>query len=382
MLPRLLVGASLLTTALALSFAVPACWYSDGYAGGDCPPGTSDECCPCPIPEACPDGSPPIPPHCTDGGTDGGTDGEQSALCPSGACVPSNPEGWEGPVDLWSGIAFEVPPCPDGASTIVFEGQPEPEPPPCASCFCDPPLGSCKLPETWTVSAASCLGGGVKTNFDPPPGWDGSCTANTSIQSGKLCGGVPCVQSISVSPPILEEQPCQPHGSEPPPEPAKLLASGPFAPFARACSSAEPLPACAEGESVCLASSPGFAACVHHAGDEQCPEGWPVKHLLYGHVDDQRTCSECACEAPTGGKCTAKGHVYGDTTCAAEWASLSVSSDDPSKCIDLISGVALAGKTAELLAHQPGTCAPSGGEPIGALLLADAKTFCCLTPVT
>ncbi len=318
MLPRVLVSTAIFTAVLALALSIPSCWYSEGNAGGDCPPDTTPECCPCPIPEACPDGSPPIPSHCPDAGTDGGADGAQSALCPSGTgtCVPSSPEGWEGPVDLWLGAALDAPPCPEGASTIVFEGQPEPEPPPCATCSCDSPIGSCKLPETWTVSAAACSGVGVKTNFDPLPGWDGTCTANTSIQAGKLCGGVPCVQSISVSPPILEEQPCQPHGVEPPPEPANLVASGgPFAASALACSSAEPLAACAEQGEVCLASAPGFAACVHRAGDEQCPEGWPDKHLLYGHVDDQRSCSECACDAPAGGKCTAKVHVYADAAC-------------------------------------------------------------------
>jgi hypothetical protein len=381
MLPRILVVAALVTTSIALALSMPAC-SSD--IGSNCAPEVTDECCPCPLPDFCPDGSPPLPAHCIDGGTDGGEDGAQSALCPTGTgtCVPSSPEGWEGPVDLWFGPAFDAPPCPDGASTIVFEGQPEPEPPACAACSCDPPVSSCKLPETWTVSAAACNGVGVKTNFDPPLGWDGSCTANMSIQSGKLCGGVPCVQSISVSPPILQEQPCQPHGLEPPPEPAKLVAGGPFAPFALACSSAEPLPACTEEGEVCLASSPGFAACVYHAGDEQCPDGWPIKHLLYGHVEELRTCSDCACDAPTGGKCTAKVHVYGDAMCVTEWASFTISSTDLSSCHDLSNGIALAGKAAELLAHEPGICAPSGGELVGDLVLADAKTFCCVLPVT
>jgi hypothetical protein len=99
-------------------------------------------------------------------------------------------------------------------------------------------------------------------------------------------------------------------------------------------------------------------------------------------VDDQRSCSECACGAPTGGKCTAKVHVYGDATCVTEWDSSTVSSDDPAKCSELIGGVALAGKAAELLAHEPGICAPIGGEPVGDLLLADARTFCCMQPVT
>jgi hypothetical protein len=65
-----------------------------------------------------------------------------------------------------------------------------------------------------------------------------------------------------------------------------------------------------------------------------------------------------------------------------EWVSSTVSSDEPAKCSDLLAGVAVAGKAAELLAHEPGTCAPSGGEPVGGLLLADAKTFCCMLPVT
>src|SRR5690348_2495339 len=82
-----LLGLSVLGAAALLA---PGC-YSDAFIGSDCPPGTPSACCPCPVPEACPDGAPPLPAECNDGGTDGGaedaaSDGMTSGFC-SGTCT-------------------------------------------------------------------------------------------------------------------------------------------------------------------------------------------------------------------------------------------------------------------------------------------------------
>jgi len=400
--PRRLLLSVLATASLsaAMFLVLPSC-TGDFEVGGDCPPGTSERCCPCPLPEFCPDpdfpgyvkprpipwdcanacdGPPPLPPRCTDGGdTDGGDEGGTSLLCPPGTCAPQNPQSWEGPVALYYGPDFEAPSCPDTAPTLVFEGWPEPDPIPCETCSCEPSVGTCSLPTTWTVNSAACSGGGVNTPFNAPTNWDGTCTANIAIQEGKTCGGVPCVGSLTISPPVIEEPPCTPHGNgDPLPGPAHFTAGDAFRPFGRACTGA-PWPACGQQQDkACVPKPPSFETCIMREGDEPCPEGWPIKHLLYGEVNDQRQCSACTCSAPSGGSCTAFAAVHGDATCSTLQGSLVVTTGQEPKCLDLTIGAGLAAKSATLLTYEPSTCTPEGGQAVGDLVLLDARTFCCL----
>lgn len=46
-------------------------------------------------------------------------------------------------------------------------------------------------------------------------------------------------------------------------------------------------------------------------------------------------------------------------------------------CTDLAPGIALAGKSAELLDYTKGSCTPTGGELVGDLALAGQVTVCC-----
>lgn len=66
-------------------------------------------------------------------------------------------------------------------------------------------------------------------------GWDGSCSSDNAIAAGKLCGGVPCVRSITISPPVIEENPCTPHTAGEADLPVlKAWNGGPEAPIGRA----------------------------------------------------------------------------------------------------------------------------------------------------
>jgi hypothetical protein len=407
-LPRFLLCSLVASSAVTAAFAVPGCegtifgWYDDGFLGSDCAPGTPDRCCPCPWPEACVDergtfvpkpipwdcpnaceGALPLPPRCSDGGVDGGADGSISA-CTDGTCIVP-PSAWA-PAILASGRAIDELACPELAPVVAFEGWPEPtSAPECPACACDAPIGSCSISTTWTISSVACPNSdiGVKTTFDAPVGWDGTCNEEGAIVQGKQCGGAPCVASIAIDPPIIEESPCKPSGGLMPLDPPKLVAEGAFAPFSRACT-AEPWPACGTSGAVCLPSpSADFATCVQHTGDVPCPEGWPDRHLLYGYMDDQRSCSECACLPPAGGICVMKAHLYSGLGCTAQTLEIDVSTDMSIGCsASLMPGAALSGKSAEVLDYQLGTCMPTGGELDGDLILADATTFCCLGPST
>lgn len=354
--------------------------------GDDCGPAVTDECCPCPVPEACPNGPPPLPPQCfPDAGTDGG-DGGMASLCAGGTCVSPAP-------DAWTHVAFvsswpeEPPPCPDDAPILAFEGIPAPPAPSCGACACDAPEGTCKLPETWTISSAACAdpGGGVNTNFDPPVDWDGTCNQDKAILGDLLCGGVPCVRSITVSPPVIEEEPCTPHlVGDPVPPPAHAWAGGPNTPIGHACVSGKPAPSCVgESGKVCAPGAEGFSTCIMRDGEHTCPEGWGgARHVLYGHVEDNRACSACTCGAPSGGFCKVKYRIFSSPMCTVEESAENVSTGMVAPCRDFMPGTALAGKTAELLEYTKGTCTPSGGEVEGELVLADAMTVCCYAPVS
>jgi hypothetical protein len=235
-----------------------------------------DECCPCATPEGCQRDyyskgltPPPVPEWCCQKGYDVPAcwDAGPAAMqvCP-GPCVPPAPEGWTGPELVYSGPGFFPPSCPSDAPAIVFEGAAEPvvEPHECPACACDTPVGTCKLPETWTVSSAACAapGSGIETPFDPPAGWDGIC-------------------------------------------------------------------------------------------------------------------SPCACGVPAGGECIVEAAVTSGNACGGMTWQLNVSSAEPPKCVDLMSGTALTSKQAALWSYQPGACEPSGGAPLVTVKLGVPTTICC-----
>jgi hypothetical protein len=69
--------------------------------------------------------------------------------------------------------------------------------------------------------------------------------------------------------------------------------------------------------------------------------------------------------------------AYGNSTCTQPAGFLVLSSDEPTKCTDLLSGTALGSKAAQQLSYQPGACQPSGGELMGQKYTDDAVLFCC-----
>jgi hypothetical protein len=123
--------------------------------------------------------------------------------------------------------------------------------------------------------------------------------------------------------------------------------------------------------------SPSFLVCIVRDGDRACPEGWSDKHVFFDHVDDSRTCSPCACSAPSGSACAGSISVFKDSDCSVPLPlTLSLDATGPS-CHTVPPGSALGSKAAGPLTYTPGTCQPSGGEPIGSTTPAEPSTFCC-----
>jgi hypothetical protein len=240
-------------------------------------------------------------------------------------------------------------------------------------------MGSCALPSALTASAAPCSGPTTNiTPFDPPPGWDGSCTANEHISPNKLCGGVPCVRSLTTAPLTMTESGCAPSQQIVPHKTPPAWST-----FARGCEDASggTWGTCAEHGETCAPAAPaGFRQCVSHEGDRDCPSFTPYieKHLFYGGADDSRDCSPCSCGAPTGSSCAASLSIYSDSACSTPlFSSLSIDSNAPA-CVDLPVGSALGSKSIGTPTYTPGQCQASGGAPTGSISPVQPSTFCCL----
>lgn len=407
---KIRAGVVFLAGSAIAALVMTACYGEPTDIGSYCPDWITNDCCPCPLPDVCPQPDPkgrpwdyappwglePLNDKCCaqwrsqpkwnaepvclsdlDGGTDSGADSGSMGFCSNGACVPPAPEAWKH-VAFFIDWVHEAPPCPDEAPILAFEGAPAPPDLLCPACSCDEPEGTCNLPTTWTVSSDVCPGvGGIKTNFDPPAGWNGACTSDKALAEGKLCGGVPCVRSMTIAPPVIEEKPCMPHASGESDLPIpKLWNGGPEAPIGRACLSDKPLPSCS-GKG-CGGTNSEFVACVMHDGDQACPEGWNgARYVLYESIDDARECTPCGCDEPTGGTCQVKFRTFAEASCSAENAAFDVYANMVPACHDYMPGVALAGKTAEIVNYTKGSCTPNGGEIKGDVMLGGQVTVCC-----
>jgi hypothetical protein len=300
----------------------------------------------------------------------GGSTGE----CP-GQCVPLEPAGWFTPEIVWFGDPGSEPDC--GGDSIAYEGFAGLTAPfDCGTCACSAPTGSCDLPSTISATAAACGQTGATTTFDPASGWSGACDSNDAIPSGKLCGGVKCVQSVTMGPMTLNDGACTPSPAQfPPPSPPTWKTA------AIACG-INPFFTCPDPYARCApAARPGFKVCVFadSLGDVPCATVGPYteRHVFYGDFDDTRACSPCTCGAPSGSACSSTVSLYTDGACSSQVGSLTVDATGP-KCVDVPSGSALGSKSATPPSYTPGACAPGGGAPTGAATPTKAATYCCL----
>ncbi len=388
MVRRVLLWA-LLTVPFAVAvFVAQGCVDDSDPFESDCDKRVPLKCCQCSLPDVCPpwaDKWPTLPAWCEPILADAGIDvygdifGDGStSFCSSGTCVPPAP-------DSWKQVAFAMtwpndpPACPAETPEVAFEGSPAPPDLTCPACSCDAPEGTCSLPASWTISSTTCnVAGGVQTNFDPPGGWDGSCDSASAIAPGKLCGGVPCVQSLTLSLPTIEEKPCTSHVEGQADLPIlRARSGGPEQPIGRACTTSNALPPCTGG--VCVPTQSSFSACIMHDGNQVCPDDWNAdRQVLYKQIDDARVCTPCGCDAPSGSSCQVKWRIFSGPGCSAQTLENVISADMMSAgCTYLDPGIALSGKTAEILDYTKGSCAPTGGKLEGDVWVDGEVTVCC-----
>ncbi len=398
---------------------------SDWFAPPNCPSHEDGslaiprECCPCPWPDSCPDGWPPIPDYCRTGcepgqpieccecptpawctaeagqtykppdwckdkpWLDGGVDADR-IVCPSSSCAPKMPDGWLGPASLYEGFDIDVDSCPEGA--LEWQGLAEPPPPGCAQCACSTPKSICGSAPHWTISSHQCadFDSGAMWNFDPPPNWDGSCNAEKSLPAEKQCGADGfCVKSIMISPPMLElvDKTCIPSKVEKEAPISKVTNGSTLTLSGRVCIdklAREAAASCGADDLLCLSTPGPGPICIAREGEFVCPFGWPNQHVYYRNVKDNRTCSECSCGPAMGATCKRKYSLYTDGMCTKEFGHWIAEETNLPQCLLLIDGMAVGAKTLETIEHDPGACKPFGGELIGEVEKNDPFTVCCV----
>lgn len=389
-----------IVVAVSLLVALSACdlWGADMCHHSDCFVYDDPDCLTGHF-ECCDEYTPRDHPKCLDGGADAAADasdgGEADAgsddggppadeVCPW-ACTPTGGAGF-GPFPsyVWFGEETDQPPPPLGAWKWTSWVDVKLKVPTCPTCSCVAPTNSnegCVLPTVWNVESKACqeLSSPSVTPFDPPMNWTGSCTSTNPIAEGLMCEGEPCVESFVLQPPTIAQ--CVAASVMPPDgQPVDFLDHTRVIEYVSSSNG----PSCSS-TSNCIAPPPtGYNLCLVANEVEvalPCPEGWTDRRTGWREVTNTRTCSACTCGAPEGASCTVRASVYANDACTDERGNMMLTSTDAAQCIDLAVGTALGSKTAEVLAYQPGTCAPSTSEVLGEVTFAHPVTYCCVPPL-
>ena len=290
----------------------------------------------------------------------------------SGQCVPLPPFGWSVPALLWYGPEFMAPECPaDRAKTVAYEGHADLAPLECFGCSCKAPTAACELPSAMTAyTGQGCSG--ASTDFSASDPW----VAMECIGTDPPLQGV---MSLLVEPLIMTESGCEPEQHDIP-----LGGAPKWGTFARACLGNGFTMPCPDPSDYCAPTAEpppeGFSQCVYQEGDRECPPDYPGKHVFFKDAIDLRECTDCSCGAPQGGVCSSFVSLFqGVDNCSTDIANLlsstKVTSID-SMCLSL-RGFPLGAKSRSVPGYTPGTCEPSGGEPVGSTQLMEPATFCC-----
>jgi hypothetical protein len=333
---------------------------------------------------------------------DAGADAETSddmiqrgtAPCFGGDCA-QEPKGefagnWEKvPVTLWVGPDGPTPlACPESAPTEVYRLFDDLVAPSaaCEACTCEASKGDCtKPPPTIEIRAGMCGEAGVPAvNFSGPANWDGSCTNVYGMPKGTMCGNEPCAQSVWASP---LDAPTNDACAAAKKIPSSTKEQS-WKTRAIACQATTQNGACGSENSFCVAKpGPEWLSCVYQKGVHAlnvCPNNYrdSVRTLYPYEPIDDRSCTECACGAPSGSACIGNMRLYDDASCSVEVVNLLVGSMSEN-CTGVVpAGLGLGSKRVSNLSYLSGTCEASGGEAVGSAVVdaQRAVTFCCGRP--
>jgi hypothetical protein len=288
--------------------------------------------------------------------------------CGNFECVDEAPNGWEGYFRMNTTPYPNMAPsmCPDGAAPAVYFDTPNPGD--CSDCSCGawenaacaPPPISC-----WD-NTDNCMGG-TSADVTPfvPDGtcWDVPGISNGNDNSCRLTGMAS----------VMDQGSCEPSGGA-------LMFPEPWMNQDDVCGPIKSGTGCGN-KKACVPKGTGDYAgpvCIRKAGPGTCPAAYPNEVLAAtGEVDD-RACNACQCEV-SGVTCSDGIYtVYNSNGCDPNTSS--TSEVDSMSCVDVSDELDNGTGSIELTTApqaEGGSCAESGGEPMGSVTPQGETTFCC-----
>lgn len=289
--------------------------------------------------------------------------GEPLPECP-GRCAGLAPEGWNGPVATVDSDPLEDGPgCPETFEEMAVEAFDD--------FMADPAVCDCDCGDAVGVL---CDQIGTLVNFGAPEDCGGAEIDSTNINNG-ACVAAPVSSGhhIRLEPvEILSLGQCEPILSVQLDEPS-------FGTRVTACTT--PLMegfACDDvPDQGCLAEAIeeplSDTLCIWQEGEHACPADSPYAEarVLHADFDDERGCTECACDDPVGLCDNASVTTYSSNNCTTGVTALATGEG-------FCTQVTAQSLTARYLAGSPTAFCPAlPVEPMGEAIPNGAITLCC-----
>lgn len=268
-------------------------------------------------------------------------------------------------VALFANVGVE---CPEGTTPgdELYTGF---APPATHTCECSCSSPTCGWAGGMHTNSEDCgnAEGSTPLPFGPSAGWSGTCSGEDPLPPDVSCGGLPCVQSVTVPPLVVS--PCEPS------EPEPVLPQPGWARVIKECKQEAPLDECGDGKSCVPLGEPGYDICLVAEGIQECPDG--LFQVIYYHgVQDDRACEACSCSPPEAVVCSAYVQLYSHEACGSPVGSLTATSKKGG-CVDMPPGAGLGSVKATFAGPVGGSCQPTGGDPVGTIEPEGPVTLCC-----
>jgi hypothetical protein len=316
-------------------------------------------------------GAPPPLEDCLDG-----ADNDNDALVDCGdpdcdpgfECVDPVPNGWEGYFRVRTTPApnANVTMCPDGSMPETYFDTPKDVA--CEACSCGAWAGATCAPAPLTCYNNSPNCGGNQTIVLTPQDLSGDCedTPNLPGTTNRSC-------RLTGTSSVMEKGACPPSGGA-------VMMTELFENQNDFCGGTMTGGGgCNNPQQVCVPRGSGDyngPVCIRKEGSAMCPPQWgntPIEMAETG--DDNRTCSDCACDV-SGVTCTMGSYTLYDFDDCDGNTTITVNSMNCVNATQILDSDTGSVKPT-LPVAQNGTCQATGGEPMGSVELDSPITVCC-----